>query len=738
MKNIVITVEVNNYWLEEQQKEGKLPFEQIKEELLKSFTNLKIQVKGKKLEVSKVRQPQNMQVREFIKEYFAENYQMYIKEGDFRLTARIFEDPDEEEEETVQEEGRTSEGEPPVTSIPDSEEREQASQEKAPSQEASETEASSVAAAEQQKAEQPSGKQAETQTSPKKTQAAPNVQPTQETAAEPEDDKYIAIPALEEFLQELGTMARNAKKYKIPETIWSTNVLLSIDDGYGISSINDRIVDLLKKQGFTFNSKTREAAEEFVIPQNPDAADHYWKELLKRVKEFYTEEKQNEKRYSNEPFIIYIDISVYLSDLNNKKLYDYLYQLLKSKGSFIYVFRIPYVEQVAFQNMKNMLTDMFLIRPLVVPPFSCMEMVKYLKRKLRSKGMILQENVDDLLEQLIATEKKDGHFKGFKSVERLSSDIVYNKLSHLQEDQQPVLSREDLKEIYQFIQESEPNPEEILGQLCGMENVKRTIDEIVAQIQLYKEMKQSGKKLSAPTMHMRFVGNPGTGKTTVARLVAQIFREKGILNKGYFYEIKARDLCGRYVGETAPKTSGYCKDALGSVLFIDEAYTLYNGHSNVDYGREAIDTLITEMENNRDNLVVIMAGYKEQMDTLLEANDGLASRMPYEIEFRNYNKKELVDIFYSMLGNDFTYTDGFDSAVREFIESIPDEMLEEDTFSNARMIRNLYERIWSKAAYRRSISGEQEMLLKEEDVQRAISDAEFHQLLVNKKSKIGF
>ena len=197
-------------------------------------------------------------------------------------------------------------------------------------------------------------------------------------------------------------------------------------------------------------------------------------------------------------------------------------------------------------------------------------------------------------------------------------------------------------------------------------------------------------------------------------------------------------MCGRYIGETAPKVSGYCRDALGSVLFIDEAYTLYRSDSNWDYGREAIDTLITEMENNRDNLVVIMAGYKEEMDNLLKANDGLASRIPYEIKFRNYTKKELIEIFYSMLGDNFSYTDGFDSAIRTFIEDIPDEILNQDTFGNARIIRNLYERIWSKAAYRRSISGEKEIVLREEDVQRAVSDEEFQQLLEDKIRKIGF
>lgn len=700
MRSIIITVEVNEYWLTEQRKRGDAPFEQIKEALLQKFSMLYIVEKSKKLEISNVPSSQNMQVREYIKSFFATEYDMYIQEGDFKLTARVYNSYEKPEEET---ESKT--------------ETESELEMKSRAETESELETES-------KAEMKSGAETESL--------------TQKNLSKSPESNYLQMPELEDFLQEMESVIQNAKRYNIPETVWSTNILLSVDEGYGVSSIMEKIVKLMNNQGFIFSSKTKAAYEEYVIPKGADKADGYWNKLLQKLEGYYSEEKCTERRFLNEPFIIYIDMSVYLGEKNNKKLYDYLFRLFKIKGSYIYIFRIPYVEQVAFQRMKALLTDIFLIRPLVIKPFTCAELVKYLRSRLDEKGMMIQEDVDDLLEQLIAREKKDGFFKGFNSVKRLSEDIIYNKLIHLKEGEQPLISRRDLMDMYKFIQENEPDPEKMLAQLCGMENVKQTIDEIVAQINLYKEMKQSGKKLLAPTMHMRFVGSPGTGKTTVARLVAQIFKEKGILSKGYFYEIKARDLCGRYIGETAPKVSGYCRDALGSVLFIDEAYTLYRSDSNWDYGREAIDTLITEMENNRDNLVVIMAGYKEEMDNLLKANDGLASRIPYEIKFRNYTKKELIEIFYSMLGDNFSYTDGFDSAIRTFIEDIPDEILNQDTFGNARIIRNLYERIWSKAAYRRSISGEKEIVLREEDVQRAVSDEKFQQLLEDKIRKIGF
>lgn len=685
MNIVIICIEVNNYWLQKQKNEGKVPFAEISDMLTEQYPQIQISTSGNKVEIKNTQSSQNIAIRESIKNFFTDKYNMSISDGDYSITTIVRPVYDQVAEINANEDT----AEDNEDTVGDNEEL------------------------------------------PDKAMSSQEVSVEKET-------RYFSVPELDAFLTEFSLILSNAKKFHMPEVVWSANILLSMDSGYGISTVNDRIADLLSDNGYLFSSKTQKRVVEYSIPEEPNEADHYWEIILKEIGHYYREEKDNGKRSSNAPLIFYIDISECFGETNEKKLRDNLIRLAKIKGSFLFTFRIPYIEGVALAKTKSMLSDIFMIRQIVIPPYLNDVLIQYIKKRLVEKGFVLQDGLDEMLEKLIAYEKQDGHFNGLKTIDRLSDDIIYNKLAVQQENECLSVSVDDLVRMYNILETEDNDPEEALSRLCGMENVKRTIDEIIAQIQLYNELKNSGKKLSAPTMHMRFVGNPGTGKTTVARLVAQLFKQKGILNKGYFYEIKARDLCGRYVGETAPKTSRYCKDALGSVLFIDEAYTLYRGEGRADYGQEAIETLVTEMENNRDNLVVIMAGYKKEMDELLESNSGLAGRMPYEIEFRNYTKEELVEIFYTMLGDNFSYSDGFDQRVREFIDSIPDSMLQDEEFSNARMIRNLYERIWSKAAYRRSVSKENDIVLQEDDVQRAVSDEEFQRLLINKNNKIGF
>ena len=296
-----------------------------------------------------------------------------------------------------------------------------------------------------------------------------------------------------------------------------------------------------------------------------------------------------------------------------------------------------------------------------------------------------------------------------------------------------VITKADILTLSATYEETKRSGFDELSELIGMEAITERIREIVSQVKY--SLKDSS--LDRPTLHMRFTGPPGTGKTTVARILGRIFAENGILRNGYFFEYMSRDLCGEYVGQTAPKTASICRDAYGSVLFIDEAYALYSGESNSDYGKEALATLISEMENHRDDMVVIMAGYKDDMDKLMEGNAGLRSRMPFQIDFPSYSKQQLTDIFMLMVKKHFKYENDLEQTASNFFQSLDQDYMDSQDFANARFVRNLYERTWSKAAVRSQIAGLETVRISSEDFRQAASEREFSERLMTKHT-LGF
>jgi len=243
-----------------------------------------------------------------------------------------------------------------------------------------------------------------------------------------------------------------------------------------------------------------------------------------------------------------------------------------------------------------------------------------------------------------------------------------------------------------------------LDSLVGLEEVKAEVRKIVNLAKVNEARRAQGLKVPPMTYHMVFTGNPGTGKTTVARIVARAFAALGIAKKGHLVETDRSGLVGRYAGETAVKTNEKVDEALGGILFVDEAYQLVSGDSD-DYGKEAIATLLKRMEDDRDKLIVIAAGYTDEMRDFLDANSGLRSRFSKTIEFADYSAPELASIFRSMAKkNEFILAPDLESGLDAAIAKLTAKR--DRTFGNARFVRQLFEDATGRQANRLAESGE--------------------------------
>ena len=235
------------------------------------------------------------------------------------------------------------------------------------------------------------------------------------------------------------------------------------------------------------------------------------------------------------------------------------------------------------------------------------------------------------------------------------------------------------------------------SELVGLAPVKSRIRDICAFLLVETLRRQVGLSTHAPSLHMSFTGNPGTGKTTVALRMGEILHRLGYVRKGHLVAVTRDDLVGQYIGHTPPKTREVLKRAMGGVLFIDEAYYLYRPENERDYGQEAIEILLQEMENHRDDLVVILAGYKDRMERFFGSNPGLSSRMAHHIDFPDYTPAELLDIAQLMLRQmQYTLSADAQAALSEYIERrrlLP-------SFANARSIRNALDRARLRQASR--------------------------------------
>ncbi len=532
-----------------------------------------------------------------------------------------------------------------------------------------------------------------------------------------------SLVGAEEFVElakELVKIAPEIKERGLERLVLSRCYLFAISDGCGFSTAASLLAKLYGALGFA----CYESVNEIILPPFTDNMDK-----LRPV--FAAIESPSSDVYRT---VISLDISEWMNKTTNVNFRAILKAIEANKDHLVVLFRIPYVEKELVSGISRTLNDMMTTKLVSFPPATREQILDFAKKELGDKGFTVQSAALEQIWNRLNEEKSDGRFYGIKTVKKVLDELVYDKIANSHGKCGSVISGKDASDLLKMENPDKRTAQQMLDALIGNETLKDQLNAIVAQIKLAKLSEEE-----TPCIHMRFVGNPGTGKTTVARIVGKMLKEEGILRIGGFFEVSGRDFCGRYIGETAPKTASICRDAYGSVLFIDEAYSLYRSsdEDSRDFGREALDTLIAEMENHRDDFVVIMAGYTDEMDKLMQGNRGLKSRMPYTIEFPNFTREQLFEIFRSLLAT-HKYEEQLVDVAKKYFDELPEDLITSKEFSNGRFVRNLYERTWAKAALRCQLAGLKTVTLSCKDFELASADKDFALDGGKKKARLGF
>ena len=537
-------------------------------------------------------------------------------------------------------------------------------------------------------------------------------------------ERIHALIGCEEFkalADECARMAPALVRRNTKEVFTRRSYLFAVNRGHGLTTCLNLFAELLEQLGlFTFAPK-RVSEVKPLTPLDKDPFDPVSTVL----------------NGFNSKGVLAIDISDWMTRTQDKEFREFLSILAGAQDRFIFVFRVPFVEQEVLDALSRSLNDQLSVRTVTFLPFDSAELRAFAATSLNGYDYTVEEGAWEIFDARVAEEKSDGRFYGVNTVNKILREMVYQKQLNdvARGADDSVIRKEDVATLSATYAGLQKTGWALLDDFVGIEPIRKRMEEIVIQI----EAALRDPSLGSPCIHMRFVGNPGTGKTTVARVFGQILKEKGVLRNGSFFEYGGRDFCGRYVGETAPKTAAMCRDAYGSVLFIDEAYSLYRSDDNGrDYGREAIDTLIAEMENHRSDLVVIMAGYPDEMKLLMKANPGLESRMPYVLEFPNYSRDQLAEIYLRLARKSFSFSPAFEEAVRDYFAALPEDFVTAKEFSNARFVRNLFERTWGKAVMRARLAKEEKVELLPEDLRLAGAESEFAKLSFKPGKTIGF
>lgn len=523
------------------------------------------------------------------------------------------------------------------------------------------------------------------------------------TSAENENEEEIEFPwedlpvmeavgkmkGAEEFqalCAELMAVAPGLVQNDLTEVLQTRAWLFSIDAGCGISTAVALFTRVIVEQKL---AEVERMPIELVIPQdlNPEIGGNITK-LLDQV--------------GNR--VVCLDITYWMNRARDPQFVDLLLKLYELRDHLLFVFRIPYMEQSFISEIGDALGDVFSIRTVVFSPLLTGHMAELAEERLAAAGLEADADARHLFEVRVGEEKSDGRFYGIRTVERLVDEMIYDKIRSGSEEN--VITRADLAG---FVRYDDTNPsvtaEQELESLAGMEPVIRQLKEIAGRIRQNQEAAAAGKEPLKP-MNMRFIGNPGTGKTTVGRILGRFLREKGILSRGYFFEHIGSDFIGSYPGSTSTQTMQICFDAEGSILYIDELGDLTETDPEEDGNavREALDTLASTLMSEKGKSVVILAGTEKEIGALIKADPVFAEETPYTVTFPDFSGEELAEIFLRMVRkNGLSAGKGLDSQVRSYFGELPEKIRGAADFSNARYVKNLFEKTVSKTIARSRI-----------------------------------
>ncbi len=545
--------------------------------------------------------------------------------------------------------------------------------------------------------------------------------PTEETALD-RINKRIGSESFKALAKEIHLRAPLIRKKHTEEIFLSEAYLVAADSGSGYTSAMELFGQLLLEEGIFSECKK---PHKFTLPSPRSGnAEEEMQRLCRSL-----EDAMESSR------VLSFDISDWQDDTGAAVFKNLLMHIFRHNKRSVIFFHVPYMGKGALEQLRKELSDIISTRLLPLEPFTSLELRALAADHLRHSDYEMSEEAWDAYDSLMDEEKRNGLFYGIHTVQKVANEIIRTMELHCAQSGE-LASQIPLSVVSSLLPAAVPAEDagmEQLRNMVGIEEIAGRVQEIINQIIFAR----NNALETSPAMHMCFVGNPGTGKTTVARVIGKALKDAGILRIGNFYEHHGRDFCGKYVGHTAPLTKSICEKAYGSILFVDEAYSLAAGGER-DFGQEAIDTLIAEMENHKDDLIVIFAGYPEDIGYLLDTNSGMRSRVPYTLSFPNYTPDQLAQIYLQMASKHFTLGEGFAARAEAYFASIPDSVLESRSFGNARFVRNLYERTWSKAAMRDSAVAIADLVLTVADFDAAAAEFPMEDSVTFKKNPVGF